>query len=204
MSEGRAAIRRLTLAFVFFGATLGAGCGTGLPDGVRAARAPAAAFDAHIESPGLGRPATPVELAARDWLVAPDGTEMPPGAGTAAAGESVYVARCLRCHGLGGEGRPADRLVGGRGTLTEPRAVKTVGSYWPFATTLFDYVRRAMPYDRPGSLTNDEVYAVVAYLLAENEILDAATELNPRTLPRVVMPNAAGFIEWESPGHRGR
>lgn len=145
-------------------------------------------------SPNLGRePATEALMRAR-IRVASDGSNLPTGRGTAAEGETLYVANCMRCHGLAGAGKPADRLVGGVGSLAEPRPIKTVGSYWPRATTIFDYVRRAMPYDRPGSLGNDQVYAITAYLLAENQIIDAQTEMNATTLPRVEMPNQNGFV----------
>lgn len=138
--------------------------------------------------------ATPDAIARMDIGVRPDGRDLPRGRGTATEGEAVYVANCLRCHGLGGAGTPADRLVGGVGSLAGPKPVKTVGSYWPLATTLFDYLRRAMPYDRPGALSDDEIYAVTAYLLARNGIVDAELELNAETLPRVEMPNRDGFV----------
>jgi S-disulfanyl-L-cysteine oxidoreductase SoxD len=119
---------------------------------------------------------------------------LPPGSGNAAAGEKVYGEKCVACHGEHGAGMPNDRLVGGRGTLKELAQVRTVGSYWPYATTIFDYIRRAMPFTTPESLTNDEVYALTAYLLAENGIIGKRDTMNARTLPRVRMPNRDGFI----------
>src|ERR1700758_5387218 len=118
------------------------------------------------EGPDLGRPATPEEIAVWDISIGPDGAGLPPGSGTPLQGEAVYAAKCLACHGEKGSGKPNDQLVGGLGTLPgDQPAVKTVGSYWPYATTLFDYVRRAMPLNAPRSLTDDEVYAVSAYIL---------------------------------------
>lgn len=149
---------------------------------------------AHADGPGLGRAATPEELERADVSIAPDGRGLPPGRGSALEGKLIYQANCARCHGLEGTGGPADRLAGGIGSLTTLRPLKTVGSYWPFATTLFDYVRRAMPYDRPASLTNDEVYAVSAYILKLNGIVAEDLELNRETLPRVEMPNRDGFV----------
>jgi mono/diheme cytochrome c family protein len=153
--------------------------------------------------PDLGRPATPEEVAAWDISIAPDGATLPPGNGTAAEGAEVYQAKCLSCHGEGGAGGEglADPLVGGIGSLASDQPVKTVGSYWPYATTLFDYVRRAMPYDAPLSLTDDEVYAVSAYILAENGIVDADAVLDAGTLPRVAMPNRDGFVPYWPPRH---
>lgn len=145
-------------------------------------------------SPGLGRSPSPEALQQAQIRIAPDGSDLPAGRGTAVEGESVYLTHCIRCHGLGGTGKPADRLVGGVGSLAQPRPIKTVGSFWPRATVIFDYVRRAMPYDRPGSLTNTEVYAVTAYLLAENQIIEEKTEMNAITLPEVEMPNRNGFL----------
>ncbi len=144
--------------------------------------------------PGLGRSATPEAIARANVGVLADGRDLPVGGGTAIEGEGVYVANCLRCHGLKGAGDPADRLVGGMGSLASPKPIKTVGSYWPLATTLFDYVRRAMPYDRPGALSDDEIYALTAYLLSLNGIVDRDVELNAETLPRVEMPNRNGFV----------
>lgn len=146
----------------------------------------------------LGRPATVDDIRALDIDVRPDGRGLPPGRGTVTEGETVFVAKCAACHGMKGEGLTADRLVGRtagddfsfamNGTL--PR---TVGSYWPYATTLFDYVRRAMPYVAPHSLTADETYALTAYLLARNGVIGEGDVMNAETLPKVVMPNRANF-----------
>ena len=114
------------------------------------------------------------------------------GLGKAAAGAAIYAAKCVACHGAEGAGQPNDRLVGGQGTLTELVQVRTVGSYWPYASTVFDYIRRAMPFQAPQSLTNDEVYALTAYLLERNGIIKARDEMNARTLARVRMPNRDG------------
>lgn len=143
---------------------------------------------------GLGTPATAEQIAGWDIDVRPDGAGLPPGRGTAAEGEALYMKRCASCHGEFGEARgryPA--LMGGRGTLASEDPVKTVGSYWPYATTVFDYIRRAMPYQQPGSLDTGEVYAVTAYLLHRNGIVDADAVLTEVSLPRVEMPNRGGF-----------
>ena len=129
----------------------------------------------------------------------PDGEGLPTGSGTAKTGTSVYLANCMACHGEKGTGGINDTLVGGHGSLTSNRPQKTIGSYWPYATTLFDYVRRAMPYQTPGSLTNDEIYAVTAYLLYLNDIIDQDKELNAETLPEVKMPNRDNFVWAYSP-----
>src|SRR5690242_4898018 len=151
----------------------------------------------------FGTPASADDIAAVAIAVGIDGKGLPPGRGDYAAGAKVYEAACSACHGpdLRGVARlpdmpsgPALRLIGGRGTLTTPNPVMTVESYWPYATTLFDYVRRAMPFNAPGSLKPDEVYAVVAYILGEAQIVDKATVLDAQTLPRVQMPNRDGFI----------
>ncbi|MDP6952807.1 MAG: cytochrome c, partial [Alphaproteobacteria bacterium] len=120
--------------------------------------------------PELGEPVSAEEVAKWDISIAPDGATLPPGQGDATAGERIYAVHCERCHGRGGRGGEgfADALVGGIDSLTSDSPVKTVASYWPYATTMFDYVRRAMPYDRPMSLSNDDVYAVTAYLLSRN------------------------------------
>src|SRR5499426_253514 len=149
---------------------------------------------ATIEGPNLGREATPAQIAGWDISVGPDGAGLPPGKGTPAAGALVYEQKCQACHGARGAGQPNDRLVGGQGTLASKAPVKTIGSYWPYATTVFDYVRRAMPYTQAQSLTNDEVYAVTAYLLHLNGIIGAQAVMNAQTLPQVQMPNRENFI----------
>ena len=145
----------------------------------------------------LGQAASKAEVAAWDISIGPDGVGLPPGGGTAKDGAAVYEAKCLSCHGeagASGEGL-ADPLVGGIGSLASGQPVKTVGSYWPHATTLFDYIRRAMPFDAPLSLTDDEVYAVSAYILWLNDGIVAEDQvLNADTLPAVQMPNSGGFI----------
>jgi mono/diheme cytochrome c family protein len=145
------------------------------------------------EGPRLGVPATPEQIAGWDISVGPDGAGLPPGSGTPAAGKAVYEAKCLACHGAEGAGQPNDRLVGGQGTLREAAPIRTVGSYWPYATTVFDYVRRAMPYVSPHTLTADETYAVTAYLLALNGVIAEGAVMDATTLPKVVMPNRDGF-----------
>src|SRR5688572_13954328 len=145
--------------------------------------------------PNLGRAATPQEVAAGDISIPPSGAGLPAGSGTAKQGEAVYVAQCLACHGPKGVGKPADRLVGGVGSLATDKPDRTVGSYWPYATTLFDYTRRAMPATKPLSLTNEEVYAVTAYLLHLNGIIAENVEMNAQTLPEVKMPNRDGFVD---------
>jgi S-disulfanyl-L-cysteine oxidoreductase SoxD len=147
-----------------------------------------------VETPNLGREATPAQIAGWDLSVGPDGVGLPPGRGTAAGGAAVYEQKCQVCHGAMGAGQPNDRLVGGQGTLASKTPVRTIGSYWPYATTVFDYVRRAMPYTQSQSLTDDEVYAVTAYLLSLNGIIGAGDEMNAQTLPKVKMPNQANFI----------
>jgi cytochrome c len=143
--------------------------------------------------PGLGETVPESVVQAADITVMPDGTGLPPGSGSAAVGRDIYLAHCAACHGADGTGGSNDRLVGGRGSLGSSQPVKTVGSYWPYATTLFDYVRRAMPYPAPGILADDEVYAVTAYVLYLNEIVGEKAELNATTLPGVRMPNRDGF-----------
>src|ERR1044071_6481101 len=149
------------------------------------------------ESPNLGRVATPEEIAPWDISIGPDGVGLPPGAGTARQGEAVYAARCVTCHGEKGAGKPNDQLVGGQGSLPGDKSpVKTVGSFWPYATTIFDYVRRAMPYNESKSLTNDEVYAVVAYILNLNGIIADNDTMDEQTLRKVKMPNRDGFVTF--------
>jgi mono/diheme cytochrome c family protein len=149
-----------------------------------------------VQSPAfhIGRPATPEEIKAIDIDVTPDGRGLPPGHGTAAAGKAVYAARCVTCHGATGTEGPQDVLVGSIGSLATAKPLKTVGSYLPYATTVWDYIHRAMPFDHPGTLTTDEVYAVTAYLLFLNGIVGEHDVTDQTTLPRVVMPNRNGFV----------
>lgn len=146
------------------------------------------------DGPGLGIPASAEEVAAWDLTIAPDGIGLPPGSGDARRGAEVYALQCIACHGAEGSGQPSARLVGGHGSLAGDAPVKTIGSYWPYATTVFDYIRRAMPLTQPQSLSNDDVYAVTAYLLHLNGIIDDDDVMNAETLPRIEMPNRNGFI----------
>jgi mono/diheme cytochrome c family protein len=149
---------------------------------------------ARRETPKLGRVATAQEIAGWDISVEPDGTGLPAGRGTALEGAAVYEQKCQACHGAKGAGQPNDRLVGGQGTLATTAPVRTIGSYWPYSTTIFDYVRRAMPYLQPQTLTNDEVYALTAYLLQQNGIIGERDEMNAQSLPKVKMPNRDNFV----------
>jgi mono/diheme cytochrome c family protein len=125
---------------------------------------------------GFGHPATAAQVAAWNIDVAPDGKNLPAGSGSVAKGREVYNAQCVACHGAKGEGGIGDKLAGGQGTLATPVPVKTVGSYWPYATTLFDYIRRAMPLNAPQSLSNEEVYAVSGYVLFLNGLVSENAE----------------------------
>jgi len=150
---------------------------------------------------GFGRPASEQEIAGWNIDVSPSGAGLPPGRGDVKEGEAIYAAKCAACHGLHGEGKPMPRLAGGLGTLRDKKPVKTVGSYWPYATTLFDYVRRAMPLDAPQSLTPDEVYAVSAYVLFLNGIVPQDATLDADTLAKIKMPNRDGFVSaYRPPG----
>src|SRR6476660_6699974 len=142
---------------------------------------------------GLGQQATAADIRPWDIDVAPSGEGLPPGRGTVPQGATVYAAKCAKCHGASGTEGPMDRLVGGQHSLATTSPVKTVGSYWPYATTLYDYIHRAMPFDAPQSLKPDEVYALCAYLLHLNGIVPEDAVMDAQTLPRVVMPNHAGF-----------
>lgn len=148
----------------------------------------------HSQEYGFGKPASAREIAGWNIDVSPDGRGLPPGSGSATLGKPLYEQHCAACHGAKGEGKPADRLVGGRGTLNTDKPVMTVGSYWPYATIVYDYINRAMPFTAPQSLKPDEVYSIAAYLLflngiiAENDVMDATT------LPKVQMPNRKGFV----------
>lgn len=142
----------------------------------------------------LGERASPALVAAWDIDVAPDGKNLPPGHATIAHGKEVYDAHCAACHGSKGEGGLGDRLVGGQGTLATATPVKTVGSYWPYATTLFDYVRRAMPFNAPHTLTDEEVYASVGYVLFLNGLVPADAVVDAELVRQAAMPNRRGFV----------
>lgn len=147
----------------------------------------------------IGRPATPEEIRALDIDVMPDGLGLPPGSGTVREGATVYAAKCAACHGARGEGGSADRLVGRNdgdsfAFATNPKLIRTVGSYWPYATTLYDYTFRSMPFTQPGTLTPGETYSLVAYLLFQNGIVPESAVMDARTLPQVVMPARDRFV----------
>lgn len=146
-------------------------------------------------APELGKPIDAKDLAAWDISIPPSGEGLPAGSGTASQGTIVYGQKCLACHGEDAAGKPADSLVGGVGTLRSKNPVRSVGSFWPYATTLFDYIRRAMPYNKSKSLSDDELYAVCAFILAKNGIIAEDFVLDAKTLPQVKMPNRDGFID---------
>lgn len=143
---------------------------------------------------GVGHAPTAEDLRKLSIMITTDGAGLPPGSGTAVQGKEVFKARCASCHGATGDGADGPSLVGGQGTLATPKPKKTVGSYWPYATTLWDYVNRAMPFNEPGTLTHDEVYAASAYVLFLNGIVSEQQVLNARTLARIKMPNRGGFV----------
>lgn len=153
------------------------------------------------QGPKLGQLASANDIKRFDISVGPDGINLPKGTGTAKSGELVYNNKCQSCHGEKGQGKPADALIGGINSLAGNKPIRTVGSFWPYATTLFDYTRRAMPLNSPKSLTNEEVYAVSAYILFLNGIVTEEFEVNEKTLASVQMPNRNGFIDYsQRPG----
>jgi S-disulfanyl-L-cysteine oxidoreductase SoxD len=143
---------------------------------------------------GLGRSVSPEEIRKYDALIPPSGDGLPAGSGTAEKGKGIYAAQCARCHGATGREGPEDVLVGGIGSLGTTKPEKTVGSYWPYATTLWDYLNRAMPFDRPGVLSADDVYSVTAYVLQLNGVVSATDVLDAKSLPKIRMPNRDGFV----------
>jgi mono/diheme cytochrome c family protein len=155
----------------------------------------ACAISAQAQGPyGIGRAATPTEIAGWNIDIDRHGENLPAGSGSVGHGREVFDQQCAACHGGKGEGGIGDRLVGGQGTLASPRPVRTVGSYWPYAPTLFDYIRRAMPQNAPQSLSNDDVYAVSAYILNLNGLVPADATLDARTLSAIKMPNRSMFV----------
>jgi mono/diheme cytochrome c family protein len=162
---------------------------------VLAALALASVTRAQAQSPyGIGRPATPAEIAGWNIDIDREGDNLPPGSGSVSRGREVFGQQCASCHGAKGEGGLGDKLVGGQGTLATPKPVRTVGSYWPYAPTLFDYIRRAMPQNAPQSLSNADVYAVSAYILNLNGLLAADAMLDAKTLSAIKMPNRSMFV----------
>ncbi len=157
-----------------------AGCAAAMPSGPAALRY------------GLGTTPTAAQVAGWNIDVSPAGGA-PAGSGTVAQGAALFAAQCVACHGAGGDGGPGGRLTGGAGTLATARPVLTIGSYWPHATTVYDYIQRAMPWDKPGSLAPNEVYALTAYLLNRNGIVATDVVLDAAALAKVQMPNRAGF-----------
>ena len=167
--------RRISCAAVFIALALGSGVVLG-------------------QGANLGKPIAPAEIAAWDISIMPDGTGLPPGSGTPLQGSRIFAAKCSMCHGLNGKGGIAAALVGGQPLSSGIDTTKTIANFWPYATTLFDFTRRAMPWPQPRTLTNDEVYAVTAYLLALNKLIGENDVMNADTLPKVQMPNRDGFI----------
>lgn len=151
---------------------------------------------------GIGRPATAAEIAGWNIDIDREGRKLPPGSGSVAHGREVFEAQCASCHGARGEGGIGDKLVGGQGTLASGKPVKTVGSFWPYASTLFDYIRRAMPMNAPQSLSNDDVYAVSAYILNLNGVVADGATLDASSMAAIRMPNRDGFIPDPRPDVR--
>ena len=148
---------------------------------------------------GIGRVATPAEITGWNIDIDRDGHNLPPGSGSVSRGHEVFDQQCAACHGAKGEGGLGDQLVGGQGTIATPKPVRTVGSYWPYAPTLFDYIRRAMPQNAPQSLDNNDVYAVSAYILHLNGLLPADATLDARALSAIKMPNRSMFVSDPRP-----
>jgi mono/diheme cytochrome c family protein len=146
------------------------------------------------QSPRLGKPITEADIAAWDISAMPDGTGLPPGSGTPAQGAKIYAEKCVACHGQNGTGKPYAALVGGTPLSDGIDTPKTIANFWGYSTIVFDFIRRAMPFPAPRTLTDDEVYALTAYILALNGIIGENDTMNAQTLPKVMMPNRDGFI----------
>jgi len=149
---------------------------------------------ASLSAQGLGHQISESDVAAWDISILPDGTGLPAGSGTPAQGSMIFATKCAVCHGENGKGASAAALVGGEPLTSGIETTKTIANFWPYATTVFDFTRRAMPWPRPRTLTNDEVYALTAFILAQNKIIGTSDVMNAQTLPKVRMPNRDGFI----------
>lgn len=185
------------IACLAFALAFGVGVGV---DAATQAQTAAPSSQSLPEGQRLGLGSTPPEELIQAWNidVSPADDNLPEGSGSVAMGREIYAQRCVACHGDTGQGGPMDRLVGGQGSLATAKPIKTVGSYWPYATTLYDYIRRAMPLDSPQSLQPDQVYAVSAYLLNMNGIVPDDAVLDKNTLPQVKMPNSGGFDQTDT------
>jgi S-disulfanyl-L-cysteine oxidoreductase SoxD len=155
-----------------------------------------------IKDFGIGRPASDDEIRAWNIDVNPSGEGLPPGRGTVHEGARIFAMKCAACHGATGTEGPKDRLVGGKNTLATQEPIKTIGSYWPYATTLYDYIYRAMPFTAPQSLSPDETYSVIAWLLYQNGIIEEGKVIDAQSLPAITMPNRGGFIPDPRPDTR--
>jgi len=195
----KASVPVLSLVGVLTAGSLLAACSASLTSSRDSTRlASDARFRQSIDA--VGTPVIEADLSAWNIDIAPDGRGLPPGSGDVATGGRIFAAKCAACHGAKGEGLIGDQLIGGRGTLATANPKRTVGSYWPYATTLFDYIRRAMPYNAPQSLSADEVYAVSAWILNRNGIVPDDARLDAHTLASVRMPNRDGFVPDPRPG----
>ncbi|MBS0233709.1 MAG: cytochrome c [Proteobacteria bacterium] len=168
--------------------------GVALMFGLVIAVAAAVAADGYLMAPHLGKPMSADEVSKWNKTIFPDGQGLPPGRGDAKDGRVLYAQKCASCHGDHGEGATAEELVGEPKPPTPDNPSKAIGSYWPFATTIFDFISRSMPPSAPGSLSADETYAITAYLLAANKIIGENDVISAETLPKVKMPNRNGFI----------
>jgi mono/diheme cytochrome c family protein len=156
--------------------------------------------------PDVGSAANRMQVAGWNIDVTPDGANLPPGSGTAVEGSKLFALQCAYCHGTHGQGQKVPgrgtfpRLVGGFSTLSSDKPIKTVGSFWPYSTGVFDYIRRAMPLSNPGSLSDHEVYALTAFILSKKKLWTDLTPLDAKTLREIRMPNAHGFFDSQKLG----
>jgi cytochrome c len=151
------------------------------------------AATAHAAGPNLGAPISPTDVAAWDIHVMPDGSNLPKGSGTPAQGAAIFAQKCAHCHGEGGKGGVNAAVVGSP-PIKSIDAPKTIANFWPYSTTVFDFIRRSMPWQSPRTLSDDEVYALTAFILSENKLIGEKDAMNAQTLPKVLMPNRDGFV----------